>query len=563
MHGEEVLGGEVYPFIAERLNLLIGHDGFEQANNVVARPIYLPPLDVANGKLIDPLRDTTVAPPTIPGASVFVEAGSLQDRQGNAFVGVLSITEVPVDRTPAALPAGMFPDIVVTIQPGDMVFATPAPLTLPNLSGILPGAPLSLMSINPITGAFDQVGTGRVRADGLVIETVEGGVRNSSWHFFNLTGPTLDDPQQDVRNQDKNCDDNCESRDAANADAAPTEGSGPDIGGDNEQSGPSNEDGSSPGDTAQPNQSVDVCELTAYCYSIREEGAIEESTSDAPSVSAKTARHTANELPFQSFRPEAVTKRGQYHRHQSRACNLVQVPPPRPTRHRSRIAFGCVFYKRHRLAPYYSLQTWRGVELHYDSERADPRPIIHARFSDVENSLPEVNLISKLAIMQGDFRYEVPGYPGDTTGRLTGGEHFFDVPDGASTLDVSLQADLRSVPSGLLRFESTHRFARAASQWGGTASTTAEGELVHVNTIDSPFGAGWGLAGLLELVANADGSLLLVDGAGGERLFQPPTSPGSPYESPPGDFTLLRELSDGTYQRKDTTGQIQVFQRQS
>src|SRR5207249_4464708 len=77
-----------------------------------------------------------------------------------------------------------------------------------------------------------------------------------------------------------------------------------------------------------------------------------------------------------------------------------------------------------------------------------------------------------------------------------------------------------------------------------------QGHLVHVNTIDSPFGSGWGIAGLEELVENPDGSLLLVDGDGSELLFGPPTAIGQAYAAPPGDFSVLNKLGDGTYQRK-------------
>ena len=38
-----------------------------------------------------------------------------------------SITEVPSSLTPAALPSGLRPDLVITIQPGEMVFAKPSP----------------------------------------------------------------------------------------------------------------------------------------------------------------------------------------------------------------------------------------------------------------------------------------------------------------------------------------------------------------------------------------------------------------------------------------------------
>src|SRR5262249_24373161 len=65
----------------------------------------------------------------------------------------------------------------------DMVFLQPAPLTLPN-AGYAPGTSLNLWSINPTTGFFDNVGVGRVTPDGSVIQTISGGIHNSSWHFF-------------------------------------------------------------------------------------------------------------------------------------------------------------------------------------------------------------------------------------------------------------------------------------------------------------------------------------------------------------------------------------------
>ena len=81
------------------------------------------------------------------------------------------------------------------------------------------------------------------------------------------------------------------------------------------------------------------------------------------------------------------------------------------------------------------------------------------------------------------------------------------------------------------------------------------GKLVSVNTIDGPFGSGWGLAGLQELVENPDGSLLLIDGDGSELLFDSPARPGEPFRAPPGDFSRLERLPDGTFRRtfKDQT----------
>lgn len=178
---ELLTGPETYPFIAEKLAYLLGHEVFANVNNVITRPIWLPALDMANAKQINPMQDMTVTTAAIPGMSVFIKAGTLMNQQGTPFNGLLSITEVPVDLTPAALPEGLFPNLVVTIQPSEMVFTQPAPVTFPNTGGWAPGVLMDLWSINPVFGEFEDVGDMMVSADGSVIETISGGIRNSSW----------------------------------------------------------------------------------------------------------------------------------------------------------------------------------------------------------------------------------------------------------------------------------------------------------------------------------------------------------------------------------------------
>ncbi|MCB9938706.1 MAG: hypothetical protein H6823_10725 [Planctomycetaceae bacterium] len=201
IRGELFPGPQAYPFIAEKLPLVLEHNVFAGVNNVIDRPIYLPALDMANGVTINPALDTTVTTAAVPGAEVMVKAGTLMNQQGTPFTGALSITEVPPNLTPAALPEGLLPDLVVTIQPGEMVFATPAPLSLPNRAGWAPGTKMDLWSISPITGEFEIVGEGRVSTDGSLVETISGGIRNSSWHAFILqaidTEVSVDEPECD------------------------------------------------------------------------------------------------------------------------------------------------------------------------------------------------------------------------------------------------------------------------------------------------------------------------------------------------------------------------------
>lgn len=189
VRGELYPGDATYPFIAERLPLMLEQGVVPGINNIIHRPIYLPQLDMANGVEIDPNENTTVTTEAIPGLSVEVAAGTLLTQQSTPFDKMMTITEVPVDRTPASLPENLFPDIVVTIQPGEMQFTTPAPMTFPNTAGYRPGLIVDLWSINPTTGEFQDVGDMRVSDDGQTVETISGGIRFSSWHFVGPDQP--------------------------------------------------------------------------------------------------------------------------------------------------------------------------------------------------------------------------------------------------------------------------------------------------------------------------------------------------------------------------------------
>ncbi len=430
--GQE-LNGVVYPSIAEPLPLLLGHDVYGNVANIIDRPIYLPAIDVANAQTINPNINQTITSAAIPGSSVFVAANSLFDREGYPYIGQLSITTVPTALTPAALPSNLFPDLVVTIQPGEMRFSTPAPLSLPNLAGYPAGTIMDLWSINPVTGFFDNVGTGQVSANGQVVNTISGGIRNSSWHFFAPPAPTANDPNADPRNPDDGCNE---------------------------------------------------CKATAP------------------------------------------------------ATSEVQLHS------------GAVI-ETHDLISYQSQGVSRGLTLKFDSERADARPILHFGYNNVRADA-SLRLMAELSIRRGDFRLEVPGFAGGEYG-LNGGENFWSIPNGGGKIDAALQADLRDLASGRYDYDLTTGLMRFTNnQFNGTTSTS-QGKFLHVNTSNSNFGSGWGLAGLEELVVNPDGSVLIIDGDGGELLFEKKAD--NSYDSPPGDYSVLEQLSDGTFRRtmKDET----------
>src|SRR5262249_2349335 len=128
------------------------------------------------------------------------------------------------------------------------------------------------------------------------------------------------------------------------------------------------------------------------------------------------------------------------------------------------------------------------------------------------------------------------------------------------------------------------------------------GQLLVVNSRKSPFGRGWGLLGLQEIVPNDDGSALLIDGDGTESLFdrpppdtgtsgiQPVTpvqalggggasgeaapcggstgggpagSGGIPFQSPPGDTSHLKRRDDNRFERTLEDGTTYLFNLQN
>ena len=167
--------GAVYAGFREQITVLEG------VANIIERPFYLPRIAAESLTAIDPVALTVVENATL-GVRVEVAAGSARGADGELFDGQLSISEVPENLAPAALPENLQFGLLVTIQPVGVSFDPPAQLTFPNVDGIAPGNEAEIWSLDPETGEFAVVGIGVVSADGSVIETVEGGIRRADWH---------------------------------------------------------------------------------------------------------------------------------------------------------------------------------------------------------------------------------------------------------------------------------------------------------------------------------------------------------------------------------------------
>src|SRR5690606_13100821 len=158
----------------------------------------------------------------------------------------------------------------------------------------------------------------------------------------------------------------------------------------------------------------------------------------------------------------------------------------------------------------------------------------------------------------GNLTYQVSGFEGG--GGLPGGEHFWRI---SAPGDVSgtMMADLRALPSGKYTFElSSGLLNRSTSGTFSGSLNTQAGTLINANLIDSPFGSGWGIVGLQEVIENADGSVLLVDGGGHNTLFEVSATAPNYFDSPTGDFSIFERTGVRSYRRTLTDKTIYAFE---
>lgn len=151
-------------------------------DNRLEKPIYILPLDLADGKVVGGPEDVTIVVPEVPGFSLTVLAGSATFPDGSR-TGLVSVTPVHADKIPMAPGSGMQPRFIVTVQPAGVHFDPPAPVTFPNVDGLPPGTVAEMFSFDHDLAEFVSIGTGTVSEDGTVVRSDPGfGIVKAGWH---------------------------------------------------------------------------------------------------------------------------------------------------------------------------------------------------------------------------------------------------------------------------------------------------------------------------------------------------------------------------------------------
>jgi len=166
---------ERFPFLAFMVLAIAGQD------NTIGMPIYLPPLDASNSKVVGGDDTAVLTMKDVPGVAftVFPHSATFPD---GSRIGRLSLSQVHADKVPMPPPNGSTPRVVWTLQPAGVKFDPPIKVQLPNTDGYQPGQVVEVFQFDHDLEQFVSIGPARVSADGSVLVTDPGfGTTKAGW----------------------------------------------------------------------------------------------------------------------------------------------------------------------------------------------------------------------------------------------------------------------------------------------------------------------------------------------------------------------------------------------
>lgn len=161
--------------------------------NTLSRPIFLTPDDMTSAETVNPTTETLVGfNGRIEGMSLEVPPNSLTLPDGSGQ-GIMTATEVSINRLPGRLADGDLPSVLVKLEPSGTKFDPPARLTLPNRDNLPPGTRVKLFAFEGGPNEQVELGYGIVSDDGLTIRSetaVLGGFSFLGYRPDYVTAPT-------------------------------------------------------------------------------------------------------------------------------------------------------------------------------------------------------------------------------------------------------------------------------------------------------------------------------------------------------------------------------------
>ena len=147
----------------------VGLDITEGKTTVLSHTIWMPKLDTAHAvKIPAPnAKEVVITTPLIPGLELHLPPGTIIRDIDDRVVTEITITPVPVDRSPFPLPAGVTVPVFASIQPGGARVIPPrAQLIYPNYTDAPPGSRIAFWNYDPQGKGWYEYGRGTVSDNG-------------------------------------------------------------------------------------------------------------------------------------------------------------------------------------------------------------------------------------------------------------------------------------------------------------------------------------------------------------------------------------------------------------
>ena len=202
----------------------------------------------------------------------------------------------------------------------------------------------------------------------------------------------------------------------------------------------------------------------------------------------------------------------------------------------------------HTLPSYSSLQAARSITLEYNSNNANPHPILPL-ISGFGNQAPAPDLMSMRINIDGiemgkELFSTVRIEPSSVRGQF-------------KNTRPAIQFNATMIDTGIHNYELDIDCYFPISR----RQTTVSEQIIIHNERNSVFGAGWSIPGLQRVYEHSSGRVMLTEGTATSLIFEPLlTTPDlNDFESPLGDFSSLTRLADTTFSRRMKDGRRYIF----
>lgn len=200
-----VVQNEVYPALHFEALAVRGQE------NKLPLPIFLPPLNTPETKIVGGDEDVVLRIPGMAGFSMKVFARSVTFPDGSK-TGPLVVSRVNQDKLPMVPPGGasLFMAPAWTIQPSGTRFDPPIQVTIPNSAGLQPGESVNIYQWDHDLATFVPIGRATTSEDAAYVVTDAGsGVTKAGWG-----GGPPPPPPNTCTTPNSNCED-CKKFDAS------------------------------------------------------------------------------------------------------------------------------------------------------------------------------------------------------------------------------------------------------------------------------------------------------------------------------------------------------------